>query len=307
MPKIRKKTQLISKTLTTHQLTQLRENDVKLELDNFINRDPESRATQFFLGFYSKPGIKLALQKYGVFAELKKRGFQNPKLEINTTDPFSQRLCIHNQRKEKSDLLVEVVLKRKHFTTHVGFPSKINGRSYEFLCVEWLSMQDSRAEFTHERPRLPGQKYPGLKTGRFAFELLLLTCKRLRLAGILNVPEYFHNAQIYSKTFHFLSPEFEGKRRAIERDLLKNNSLADISWAIDLHCVKENGQPFKWFASELIMPLDRDLKDYFSSAEYQNRLSGSAKNYKYGMDQDRWKNSKLEIPVAHRREEDFQS
>jgi hypothetical protein len=305
--KIRKKTQLISKTLTTHQLTQLRENDVKLELGNFINREPERRGTQFFLGFYSKPGIKLALERYGVFAELKKRGFRNPKLEINTTDPFQQRLCIYSQGKKKKDLLVEVVLKRRHFTTYTDFPSKINGRSYEFLCVEWMSMQDPRATFTHKRPRLPGQKYPGLKTGRFAFELLTLTCKRLRLAGILNVPEYFHNAQMYSKTFHFLNPEFEGKRRAIERDLLKNNCLADVSWAIDLHCVKENDQPFKWLVSELIMPLDRDLQDYFSSTEYQNRLSSSATNYKYTIDQARWKNKKLEIPVAHSHKEDFQS
>ena len=296
MPKIRKKYQLISKTLTTHQLTQLHEKDVDLELDNFISREPESRGTKFFLGFYSKSGVELALEKYDVFSDLKKRGFQDPKLEINTTDPFQQRLCIYNKTKGRSDLLVEVVLKRKYFTTHTVFPSKINGRSYEFLCVEWLSMQDPRAKFTRERPRLPGQEYPGLKAGRFAFELLSLACKRLRLAGILNIPEYFHNAQIYSKTFHFLNPEFEGKRRAIERDLLKNISLADISWAIDLHCVKENDKPFKWFISELIMPLDRDIQEYFSSAEYQDRASGSSKDNKYVLDLERWKNRRFEIP-----------
>ena len=295
MPKIRKKTQLISKTLTTHQLTQLRENDVNLELDNFISRDPESRGTQFFLGFYSKPGVELALEKYGVFSDLKKRGFQNPKLEINSTDPFRQRLCIHNKAGGKSDLLVEVILKRKHFTTRTRFPSKVNGRNYEFLCVEWLSMQDPRVEFTAERPRLPGQEYPGLKAGRFAFELLTLTCKRLRLAGILNIPEYFHNAQIYSKTFHFLKPEFEGKRRAIERDLMKRNSLANISWAIDLHCVNENDKPFRWFISELMMPLDRDLREYFSSAEYRDRVSDALGTNRYSLDQDRWNDRKSEI------------
>lgn len=295
MPKIRKKIQLISKTLTTHQLTQLRENDVNLELDNFISRDPESRGTQFFLGFYSKSGVELALEKYGVFSDLKKRGFQNPKLEINSIDPFRQRLCIHNKAEGKRDLLVEVILKRKHFTAHSPFPSKVNGRNYEFLCVEWLSMQDPRAKFTAERPRLPGQEHPGLKAGRIAFELLTLTCKRLRLAGILNIPEYFHNAQIYSKTFHFLNPEFEGKRRAIEHDLMKGNSLAAISWAIDLHCVKENNKPFRWFISELMMPLDRDLREYFSSNEYQDRVSDALENNRYALDQDCWSDRKLEI------------
>lgn len=297
MSKIRKKTELISRKLTTHQLTQLRENDVRLELDNFIDREPGSRGTQFFLGFYSKSGVRLALEKYGVFAELKKRGFQNPKLEVHTSDPFHQRLCIHNQVKGKNDILVEVVLKRKHFTPYIGFPSKINGRGYEFLCVEWLTMQDPRARFTSERPRLPGQKFPGLRSGRFALELLTLACKRLRLAGIFNVPEYFHNAQMYSRTFHFLNPEFEGKRRAIERDLLINYSLADVSHAIDLNCVRENDRMFNWSASELIMPLDRDLQDYFSSAEYLKQVGKSTENYQYAMDYERWQNTKPDMRV----------
>lgn len=295
MVKISKRTHLVSKMLTTHQLTRICENDIELNLGNFIEREPEKRSTQFFLGFYSKSGVKLALKKYGVFEELNKRGFQDIHLEINTSDPFQQRLSFHYKERNKKNLIIEVILKRKHFTTYSTFPANIYGRSFEFLCVEWMAMQDPRARFTSDRPRLPGQEYPGLKLGRLAAELLAISCKRLRLAGILNVPEFFHNAQMYSKTFHFLNPEYEGKRIAIMRDLLKDYRLADVSWAIDLECVKENSQPFKWFVSELIMPLDRDLHDYFSAPEYQRAAKETAKKYIYTLDTDSWKKKKLKI------------
>lgn len=289
MPKISKKKQLISKKLTPQQLTQIHEDDVELDVGDLINREPHKRSAQFFLGYYSKSGVKLALEKYGVFEALEKRGFKDLQIEVNTADPFQQRLCIFSKRKAKSNILVEIILKRKHLTTYTPFPSKIYGRNFEFLSVEWLTMQNPRAEFMPDRPRLPGQNYPGLREGRSAVELLSLACKRLGLAGILNVPEYFHNAQMYSKTFHFLNPENEGKRRAIARDLLKDQNLADTSWAIDAECVKENKKLFQWFATELIMPLDQDLQKYFSSTAYKNHISKAIKKYAYALDVDCWK------------------
>ena len=295
MIKISKKAHLISKMLTTHQLTRIREDDIELNLENFIEREPEKRSTHFFLGFYSKSGVKFALKKYGVFEELKKRSFKDIQLEINTSDPFQQRLSFYNKEKNKKNLIIEVVLKRKHLTTYSPFPANIYGRSFEFLCVEWMAMQDPRVKFTPYRPRLPGQQYPGLRLGRLATELLALSGKRLRLAGILNVPEFFHNAQMYSKTFHFLNPEYEGKRIAIVRDLLKDYRLADVSWAIDLECVKENNQPFRWFVSEHIMPLDRDLRNYFSSPDYQRVVKDAAKKYVYTLDLNSWSQKKVKI------------
>jgi hypothetical protein len=141
---------------------------------------------------------------------------------------------------------------------------------------------------------LPGQEYPGLRLGQLAAELLTISCKRLRLAGILNVPEYFHNAQMYSKTFHFLNPELEGKRIAIQ-NLLKDYRLADVSWAIDLGCMRENKSPFKWFTSELIMPLDKDLQNYFASLEYEKSVKESKKKYNFSIDAKCWEKKKFSI------------
>lgn len=285
MPRISKKKQLISKRLTPRQLTQIREDEIEMDMSNLIDRDPKKRAAQFFLGYYSKSGIKLALEKYGVFEVLEKRGFHNLQLEVNTDDPFLQKLCIYFEKKDKNHLLVEIVLKRKHLTISPLFPSDIHGQSFEFLCVEWLTLQNPKTKFSPDRPPLPGQQYPGLNAASTVYELLVLSCKRLRLAGILNVPEYFHNAHIYSKTFKFWDPKYEGKKVALQRDLLKKHALADVSRAIDLECVRENNKPFKWFISELIMPLDKKLQDYFSSSDYKKYVKQKSEQYSYSLDE----------------------
>lgn len=295
MSKISKKTRWISKKLTPEQLSRLHEDDINIDVTDLFHREPEQRANQFFLGFYSKPGIRLALEKYGVFDDLKKRGFTNLHLDINTEDPYKQRLSIFNQENDEHLLLIEIILRRKHFTIKTPLQSKIEGHSFEFLFIEWLTLQDPRVSFTPDRSRLPGQNFPGLRRGKVAYELLFISCKRLRLAGMMSVPEFFHNAQIFSKTFQFLIPEFEGKRRAIERDLLKNHSLAEISWAIDLECVRENNKPFRWFTSELIMPIHPALKDYFASEKYQSSVKAAAEKYVYTLDKRRWEKKKSKI------------
>jgi hypothetical protein len=195
-------------------------------------------------------------------------------------------------------LLAEIVARRKHVKVEPPFPSSIADRTFEMLFVEWMCMQDPRKRFTAERPQLPGQEYPGLGGGKIALELIVLACRRLRLSGVLNVPEYFHNAQMYSKALKFVDPECEGKRRAIERDLLKRSNLAAVSWAIDLNCVRQNGEPFKWFIGEQLIPLHPELKKYFQSAEYEALAKQAQERYHYTFDEECRKKNKDRIPAG---------
>ena len=300
MSKRAKRLQKISRRLTTHQLRRLEEKALPLDFGGLFSREEEDRSSPFFLGYYSPAGIKYALEKYGVFDELRKMGFDHFKLSIDTKDPYRQRLAIYYQRKDPDHLLGELVLKRKHITVYTRFPSLIHGRTYETIAVEWLCMQNPLAQFTRERPRLPGQKYPGLGMGEMVLELLVIMCGRLRTAGLLNVPEYFHNAQMYSLQFIYLDPLLEGKRRAIARDLLPKYHLATVSWAIDQKCVLENGKPFEWFVGEQIIPLDRQLKEYFRSKEYKSFLKQTMNEYSYTLDEAKWEVKSKNLNFAER-------
>ncbi|MEK7434492.1 MAG: hypothetical protein AABZ74_15275 [Cyanobacteriota bacterium] len=163
------------------------------------------------------------------------------------------------------------------------------------LVIEWLYSQNPKETFSPERPRLPEQKYPGLKTGKLILDLLLITCERLGLNGLINIPSHFHNAQIYSVRFSYISPECEGKRKAIERDLLEKYSLATVSWAIMLGCVYENNEPFNWFISEQATPLDKNLKKYFEEQKYKNILEETFHKNKYFLNEELFKEKKLFI------------
>ncbi len=263
MSKRAKRLQRISRRLTTHQLRRLQEKEVALGYDNLFQRDDSQQGSSYFLGYYSPSGIQYALEKYGLFQVLKDKGFQDIKLTINTKDPYKQRIAIHFEKKDLDHLIGELVVKRRHITIYPPFPSLIYGRNFEVIAVEWLSMQNPLSKFTTDKPILPGQKFPGLGLGEMVMEILVIMCGRLRTAGLLNTPEHFHNAQMYSTHFRYLDPVEEGKRLAIIRDLLSHFTLSEVSWAIDLGCVDENNQLFQWHGADQIIPLDRDLKEYF--------------------------------------------
>lgn len=287
MSKKSKRLQKISRRLTTHQLRRLQEKDVALSYEDLFGTG-EKNSTPYFLGYYSPSGIRYALEKYGFFDILKKKGYDNFKVSINTQDPYKQRIAVYFDKKAPNHLLGELVVKRKHITVYPPFPSRIHGRDFEMISVEWLCMQHPRGQFKPEKPRLPGQKYPGLGLGAMIMELLVIMCGRLRTAGLLNVPEYFHNAQMYTPQFRYLDPGLEGRRMAIQRDLLTNYSLSQVSWAIDMGCVEENGEPFKWFVGEQVIPLDRDLKEYFEGKDYLVYAHKVAAENRYTLNVEKW-------------------
>jgi hypothetical protein len=297
MAKRKKTLEKIAESLDHLQLSRTGDIDLSLSADELFGADMKTKPSLFFLEYYSKEGIELALEKYGVYKRFEEIGFGNLQLVMDTEDPYRQRLALYSVigKLDALLLLAEIVVRRKHIEFDPPFSSPISGRSFEILSIEWLCMQDPRKKFSNERPRLPGQEYPGLGGGKIALQLLILASRRLGLDGILNVPEYFHNAQMYSRAFKFINPEYEGKRRAIERDLLTENSLAHVSWAIDFECVRENDKPFKWFVSKQLVPLNADLKQYFKCQEYEALVKESENKFHYILDRQCWEQKKARI------------
>ncbi len=292
-----KRLHFIARRLSTHELTRLRERDLQLEPQNLLAESPDERSTPYFLGYYSPSGIQLALEKYGIFKMLKKKGFDGFEMVIDTRDPYRHRFALYcDHTVDENTLLAEVVLKRRFVTLCPPFPSSIHGRAYEFLQVEWLVLQNPRKSFRPDRPRLPGQKFPGLGMGALVLEILLIMCWRLRLAGLLNVPEYYHNAQMYAQEFCFIDPDREGKLKALERDLYKNYGLATSSWAIELGCVEENGKPYEWQSGEMVVPLNRDLKNFFKSKAYRHSVEETKKRHRYELNPGCWQKRRQKLP-----------
>ncbi len=59
---------------------------------------PQYRATRM-LDYYSRHGVEVALEKYGLMDEIRKRGFTGPRLTLDPSDPERQHLTMHATKK----------------------------------------------------------------------------------------------------------------------------------------------------------------------------------------------------------------
>ncbi len=225
-----------------------------------------------FLGRFSLEALRLELEAAGILAALAQRGY--PELEVRTeTEAGEHRLLVFPRdgvvslldlRLAEASALVEEPLAREKGLDVLSF-----------LAVHWLSLQHPLAHFTAERSRLPGQAYPSLKLGRLLMARVVAWAEAWGKDGLVNFPEYFHNALFYSEIFRFLSPIRQGRFEALARDLAPLG-VARASWALEEGRVVEEpgGRPAAWEPAEMAAPLTQRLKAYLASPEYRREAAG---------------------------------
>lgn len=289
----------IAKRLNSVQLQKQSNDDHIIAETDLFNINIGRRGHNFFLGYYSMEGIKLAFEKYDVLKKLEEKGFTDLVYELDTNDPYVHRLLIFNKKKSKKNMLIELVLKKYNVVIEMPFDTKYNGKSYETIAIEWMCLQNPFTEFTKERPQLPGQQYPGLGVASKAVELLMIMAWRLNLCGLVNTPDHYHNACLYSKIFYYLNPDYQARLLAIMRDF-KKYPLDMIAWAVEWGAVKDLNikKPMKWPVGKQIVPLHPDLKDLFNSKEYQYAVNQKMKKYRFKLDIEKYKKFK-ERGVSH--------
>jgi len=289
--KIPKKYWQIAKRLSTAQLQREDDDSDIINEADLFNIDIGKRGRNCFLGYYSLEGLKLVFEKYGVIDDLKKIGFNKIIYDLDTADPYLHRLTLYNQHKTPRDMLVEIVLKKQSIIIDMPFENALNGKSFETLAIEWMGMQNPYSQFTRKRPQLPGQKYPGLGLASKAVELLMIMCWRLNLAGLINTPDHYHNAYVYSRIFFYLNPLYQARLSALVRDL-KKYPLDMIAWAIEWGAVYDQVQnkPLEWFVGKQIVPFNEQLKKLFNSKEYKQYVKENMSKLKYTLDKEKYYN-----------------
>jgi hypothetical protein len=261
------------------------------------------KESRLLLNYYSREGVRAALEAYGLFDSLRRKGFEDFELEFDLRDTFRHRLRLYafSRKNGRQNLLVEAVLREEVLsplgteeTGTIAFPGP-----FDALSIEWLCMQDPTAEFTPERPPLPGQDHPGLGLGYETHEFLNLMGVRLKKDAILNHPQYYHNARLYHGRFRFQDPVQEGRLVAIVRDTW-DTDMADVSWAVQAGCLRESasGRKVTWEGGKQICPLAAELKAHFASRAYQDQVWRSAAAHRFRID---WDLCRKRIPRSRRR------
>ncbi len=224
-----------------------------------------------FLGRFSAGALRDELESAGILEVLAQRGY--PEVEVKTeTEAGEHRLLVFPRGGLVS--LMDLRLAEASAWVEEPLARDLGLDVLSFLAVHWLSLQHPRGAFTAERLRLPGQDYPGLGLGRLLIARMVAWARGWGKDGLVNFPEYFHNALFYSEVFRFLSPARQGRFEALARDLAPLG-VAQASWALEEGRVIEEsgGGPVAWEPGEMVAPLTPRLQAYLSSAEYREQAA----------------------------------
>jgi len=206
-----------------------------------------------FLGFYTRHGLELVLERAGFLDRLRDLGYRHPTLDLQLDDPGGQTLRIFGDP-GLEELLVELRLRRDRRTL-AGF---------ELLSVEWLLMQNPRASFGRTRPRLPGQKHPGLGMLADVAALLSVACERLHLDGLVFVPSNYHVAAYGRGLLRFFKPSTRARFEALQ-ELFDQAGIAlpEATRAIAEGRVvnADTGEVFKWRPEPMLLPVSERLAE----------------------------------------------
>jgi acetoin utilization deacetylase AcuC-like enzyme len=246
------------------------EDDWGLTEEDLLGLASTPRETRF-LGYYSRHGIEVVLERYGLLDRLRALGFRDFQLKWELEDPSGQTLRLFaNSFTGKSEgsgeryLLVELRARRDRSTVP----------GMELLRVEWLLLQNPCAPFPPKRSPLPGQEHPGLGLLREMVALLVVVCERLHLDGLSFVPGHYHLAQTSSNLLRFLRPQDRALFEALHR-IFEGHTLAEASRALDAGRVvnAETGEPLEWPRPPMVLPVSDRLKRWLEEEDEAGEAS----------------------------------
>lgn len=228
------------------------------------------RQARRILDYYTNHGVEFALEEYGLMDDLRERGFDPLRLNIDPSDADRQRMSLHGAKDGAEHLLVELLVRQ---ATAPAPKSMGDVPDLRFLSIEWMMLQNPTEPFSLRRPKLPGQSHPGLGVGERLMNMMLQAAKRLELDGVSHHPSRYHIAFIGAGQFIFLDPAIQGRFEAL-RGVLIELDLAEAAWKMEhSEIVDAKGDPIEWEPEVCVVPVSDRMFEHFTGAAYQ-----SAKN-----------------------------
>jgi hypothetical protein len=261
-------------------------------LFDLTGENPENR----LFARYGPGELRDRLRASGLQAGLSERGYPDPVLRLSCADPTDQRICLYAGEETRDRLLLEARLQLVPFHPRRPIGPFTEESSFRMLVIHWLVLSSPDGTFTVDRPRLPGQEKPGLGLLNPTIALLKAFSRELSVDGVLDVPDHFHTALFYSRAFHYLDPEAEGRFLAIARDL-SGVPLTLASDAIREGCLvdRATGAPIPWPAAEQVLALRGPLRRFLRSPWYREARNRALADHRFVVNWELYRES-----LAHR-------
>ncbi len=258
-----------------------------VEQDDLFADVQEKRGSTLFLGKYTMHEAGRVMQKRSFVRDAKKRDLWPIKVVVDSREfPPLQRLQFYTEYEAPENLVVDIKLREGRYLPKSEFPIDIGFSSYLFLVLEWLKLQNPRAQFSEKKRPLPGQSSPGLGLGRKFFDVFEYLARLNKNDGILAFPAYFHNAVKFLRDFYFLNPDKRGEVQAI-REGYSDIPFNKLAWIVNLGCLRDqSGVAYEWKAEEMVSPVNKELKAFFESDVYWQRVEEAKSNWKFSIDRE---------------------
>jgi hypothetical protein len=239
-----------------------------LEAEDLTNTLVNHQSSPLLFGVVESKTVLEDLEETGALEAMRSRGYNDFRTDNSSHVQYGDRFLLYGKHQSdgKEYLLFDI---RTRFAELDWSDSEVR-----VLYWDWLGFQDPKAEFTPDRPPLPGQEHPGLGVFRSSTKVMRKHVKETRAEAIVTVPEYFHNAWLYSKSFFFYEPKAEGTFRALSRDLMPSG-LAHTSHAVaEGRVLDQEGNVFQWTPHMQVFPLNAKTEAHFATAEYVELVEG---------------------------------
>jgi acetoin utilization deacetylase AcuC-like enzyme len=264
---------LLAQDFEPHELTGEPErlNDWGLTEDDITSSLGGPHRPRRFLGYYSPQGLELALERAGLLDRVRALGFAHPAMEMDLDNPTGDTVRLYGDT-DRRELLIEARAR----IDRGALPG------LALLRIEWLLLQNPRAEFTADRPRLPGQSHPGLGMSQDIVALLILACDRLQLDGLVFVPAHYHSASQSRKWLRFLDPADEGVFQALQQ-ALHGLPLSEATRAVAGKRVVDvaTGEPFVWRPMPMGLPVTDRFRALVEGDDYKRKVAEEAGRHAY--------------------------
>lgn len=227
-----------------------------------------------FLGRLDAAALRRELDEAGIVPGLRRRGYDCVGFELSRAEN-EHRFLVRAAGPGEQTLppLIEVRCAEEVLLARDLEPRPAGFEVLSVLAIRWLAMQDPRARFAPERPPLPGQGFPGLGLARPLILRIHAWAQAWGKDALVNFPEFFHNAVLYSAVYRFVSPARQGAFEALVRDLAPL-PLAAASAAVEEGRVmsEDGGKRLVWEPGEMIVPLTEAVRSWLETPAYADAV-----------------------------------